>query len=223
MLKPIALALPMLAVLPLGSQTSAEREALEKRIQSYLAQQRAVQDSEYPLGANRPVKAGDAHLIFRDDYQSARAAAAALGRPLLVNFTGYTAINARRMEEQIFREPVVAGQLAGFVEARLHTDAGDQERRDDAVARSRELKAAGGLPTYVILDARSGQEIGRMQGSLLNPNAFTNFLSTSMKTFGDPQPEAASAALWRRIFDLEDQVKGLKSEVSRLRSPASGR
>jgi thiol:disulfide interchange protein DsbD len=64
-----------------------------------------------------------------NDYDAALADAARQGRPLLVDFTGYTCTNCRWMEANMFPQPEVTLELARYIRVRLYTDGRDATNR----------------------------------------------------------------------------------------------
>jgi thiol:disulfide interchange protein DsbD len=64
-----------------------------------------------------------------NDYDGALAEASKQGRPLLVDFTGYTCTNCRWMEANMFPAPEVTRELARYVRVRLYTDGRDETNR----------------------------------------------------------------------------------------------
>ena len=64
-----------------------------------------------------------------NDYDGALAEASKQGRPLLVDFTGYTCTNCRWMEANMFPKPEVTRELARYVRVRLYTDGRDETNR----------------------------------------------------------------------------------------------
>lgn len=83
------------------------------------------------------------------------------------------------MEEKIFPKPAVAGRLKqDYIEARLHTDGGPSE------ARNQELQAELGKtkanPVYVIVDPNTGEVVSRKAG-LLSEGKFIDFLKSGVE------------------------------------------
>jgi hypothetical protein len=88
------------------------------------------------------------------------------------------------MEEKVFPQPAVAGELARFVEARLHTDG--QVNIERIKALQAEIARSPANPIYVIVDPRGpgapgiGRELGRFEGGTLgDPQAFVDFLAAA--------------------------------------------
>lgn len=96
-----------------------------------------------------------------NDLEASRAAARQAGRPLLVDFTGYTCTNCRWMEANMFPRPVVQTALARYERARLYTD-GDGAMYAAQQRMQERITGSVALPYYVILD-----ETGTIQRSFL--------------------------------------------------------
>lgn len=78
------------------------------------------------------------------------AAARETGKPLFVDFTGYTCVNCRWMEKEVFaRKPVLAALRDRFVLAQLYTDGGPHAEENQRVQIERFRTLA--LPYYVVL------------------------------------------------------------------------
>lgn len=78
------------------------------------------------------------------------AAARETGKPLFLDFTGYTCVNCRWMEKEVFaRKPVLAALRDRFVLAQLYTDGGPHAEENQRVQVERFRTLA--LPYYVVL------------------------------------------------------------------------
>ncbi len=91
-------------------------------------------------------------------YQSrevAFAEAARTGRPVLIDFTGYTCTNCRYMEANVLSRPAVARRIeGGFVPLQLWTDDGEE---GPALQRYQlELIGSLALPTYAVVSPEGG-------------------------------------------------------------------
>ena len=76
----------------------------------------------------------------------------------------------------MFPSPAVAGILnEHYVEARLHTDGETNIERILEVQR--ELTGSVATPIYVLVDPKSGQEVGQFDGSTFDEDEFASFLS----------------------------------------------
>ncbi len=159
-------------------------------------------------------QAKEGPTVVQDDYRAARATAAAQGRPILVNFTAHTCIVCRQMEVSVFPQPAVAQHMNSVIEARLHADTSDVELRADIERRIDGIAKTFAQPVYVLMDPRTGQELARFEGASRTPEDFAKFLAAGLERFEkDPAP-ATSEELWRRIFDLEDEVQALRADVA---------
>lgn len=81
------------------------------------------------------------------------------------------------MEDYIFPRPAVAGELAYFIEARLHSDAHDPELRERIQGLITSVAHGIGQPIYVALDPHTGAELGRYEGAALTPNDTRDFIA----------------------------------------------
>jgi thiol:disulfide interchange protein DsbD len=126
------------------------------------------------LGAEPSVR--DDELPWRrDDYEGALAQATREGRPLLVDFTGYTCTNCRWMEANMFPRPAVRAQLERFVRVRLYTDGlGEPYARQQAMQQARFGTVA--LPYYAVL-APDGTPRATFLGMTRDTREFVGFLT----------------------------------------------
>jgi thiol:disulfide interchange protein DsbD len=110
----------------------------------------------------RDASAATGELAWRvNDLEASRAAARQAGRPILVDFTGYTCTNCRWMEANMFPRPAVQTALARYERARLYTD-GDGAMYAAQQRMQERITGSVALPYYVILD-----ETGSIQRSFL--------------------------------------------------------
>jgi thiol:disulfide interchange protein len=96
------------------------------------------------------------------------------GKPVFIDFTGYTCVNCRWMEKYIFAaQPVFASFRDDFVLVQLYTDGGDhgEENQRLQVERFRTLA----LPYYVILGPDNAV-LARHAGIVPTPAEFVDFL-----------------------------------------------
>ncbi len=109
-----------------------------------------------------------------NDYNAALAQSRATGKPVFVDFTGYTCTNCRWMETNVFARPEVRKALDGFVLARLYTD-GEGEMYERQQAFQEQKFSTVALPLYAIVDA-NGKTIATLAGLTRNPAEFLAFL-----------------------------------------------
>ena len=86
----------------------------------------------------------------KDDYADALAEAKATGKPIFIDFTGYTCTNCRWMEVNVFTKEDVQALMREYVLVRLYTD-----RREESNERNREMQIERfktiDLPYYVVV------------------------------------------------------------------------
>jgi thiol:disulfide interchange protein len=109
-----------------------------------------------------------------NDLDAAVTLASAEGRPVFVDFTGYTCGNCRWMESNVFTRANVRAALAPYVLARLYTDGeGEIFEKNQRLQEKRFGTVA--LPLYVVLD-ESGATRGSFVGVARNVDSFVGFL-----------------------------------------------
>jgi thiol:disulfide interchange protein len=109
-----------------------------------------------------------------NDYPAALAAGRAAGKPVFLDFTGYTCTNCRWMEANIFTQPAVAAELQRFVLTRLYTD-GEGELYEQQQAFQERTFGTVALPLYAVVDA-NGKVLGTLSGVTRKPGEFISFL-----------------------------------------------
>lgn len=107
----------------------------------------------------------DERIAWHEDLDAARAAAAAAGKPLFIDFTGVTCQNCRKVEKSIFNQDAFAqAVMERAVPVRLYTDrlAPPEVKAADAANRLlMERLGSVTLPLYVLMDAE-GRELRSM-------------------------------------------------------------
>ncbi|MCC6243632.1 MAG: thioredoxin family protein [Gemmatimonadaceae bacterium] len=109
-----------------------------------------------------------------NDYNGALVRAQAEGKPVLIDFTGYTCTNCRWMEANMFPRPEIRREMERFVRVRLYTDGqGEQYRAQQQL----ELTKFGtiALPYYAVVDAR-GNTQSQFLGMTRSSDEFLTFL-----------------------------------------------
>jgi hypothetical protein len=85
-------------------------------------------------------------------------------------------MNCRAMEDDVFLRPAVAGLMKQFVEARLHTDI-KSSLTAETFARNRALQKqwanTRAMPTFVVVDPKTGEEVAETPPVGLTPAALT--------------------------------------------------
>jgi thiol:disulfide interchange protein DsbD len=114
-------------------------------------------------GGEGGVQAATGHVIIKDDFDAALERARKEGKTLLANFTGFTCVNCRVMEEKVFTLPSVSKELAEkYIEARLHTDGGPSLERNKQLQE--EYTGSVANPQYVVIDPKTGKKVRKIAG-----------------------------------------------------------
>ena len=124
-----------------------------------------------------------------DDVESAFAEAQSVGKPVFIDFTGYTCTNCRDMEANVFPRPSVAEQFnRDYVLLRLYTD----DLPDGVTFQRYQLQLTGttALPTYAIVDPHDRTLLRKVSG-VLSVERFAAFLQSGHTQFRERQPLAA--------------------------------
>ena len=100
--------------------------------------------------------------------------AQAQGKPIFVDFTGYTCVNCRWMEKRIFAAPrVIAALREDFVLARLYTDGGTHAKANQTLQIDRFRTIA--LPFYARISPQN-ETLSTHVGIMRDPEAFLAWL-----------------------------------------------
>lgn len=117
---------------------------------------------------------------WHEAIEPAFAEAKASGKPVFVDFTGYTCTNCREMEANVFPHPEVARRLREqFVRLRLYTD--DVTEGPAWQRYQLQLTATVALPTYAIVSPE-GQLLARHVG-MASAEEFVAFLDRGRAMF----------------------------------------
>lgn len=135
-----------------------------------------------PFRAERPAPSSTP-LLWHSDLRAAKALAQTQQRPVLVDFTAYTCVNCRWMEQYVFTAPQVAQLMRKeFILLRLYTDGGptgDANRR----LQLRSFRTTT-LPYYVVL-APDGTLLARYAG-LAQQEVFRAWLTEALLRWQPP-------------------------------------
>lgn len=165
---------------------------------AYLPPRRAT---DFTLqAASAPAVAEEAWYEGTGGLAEARQEALATGKPLFIDFTGYTCTNCRYMEANVFRHPDVQARFdRDFVLVRLYTD----DPAEGEVLSRYQLEQTGtvALPTYTLLDVEQDRVIAQHSGTA-SVAAFVTFLdrgrvapqATASTFVGDGEKEGGAAA-----------------------------
>jgi len=120
-----------------------------------------------------------AKLVWLDRLEPGLEKAKATQKPVLLEFTGYTCVNCRWMEQHILPLKSVHPHLAqDFVLVRLYTDGGERGPENLNLQINRFSTVA--LPLYLILSPE-GAELARYVGISLESEDFVKFLAQAGK------------------------------------------
>lgn len=120
---------------------------------------------------------------WHEDIEAAYAEAERVGKPVFIDFTGYTCTNCRDMEANVFPQPAVAQRLRrDFVLLRLYTD--DPERDQELQRFQLQLTGTVALPTYAVVQPESKRLIAHHSG-MASVERFAAFLEEGAAAFSD--------------------------------------
>ena len=115
------------------------------------------------------------------NYEQGVKLAKQTGKPIFIDFTGYTCTNCRWMEVNVFVDKEVEKLFDHFILIKLFTDGGPNHKRYQQMEIDRYGTSA--LPFYVVLNSRE-EEITRFHGMDPDINKFIEFLKFSLNKFG---------------------------------------
>lgn len=114
-------------------------------------------------------------LPWSTNLSEALAQARAENKKVFVDFTGYTCVNCRWMEKNVFADPLILEEFKrNFVLVQLYTDGGDNYQSNQSMQVERFNTLA--LPFYVVLDAND-RMLSRHAGIMRDSKDFLNFLN----------------------------------------------
>ena len=144
-----------------------------------------------PAGYGGMASAEDSRTLpWLTDYGAAFAQAKAEGKPLLIDFTGYTCTNCRLNEKNVFPRPAVQSAFARFVRVQLYTDGGPDGPRNQKLQQDKFGDVA--LPLYGIVDAQTGAVVDKTAG-VQTPDGFAQFLARGQRPVASGSRFAADA------------------------------
>ncbi len=95
-------------------------------------------------------------------------------------------MNCRINEEKVFPSDMVAPLLRKhFVEARLHNDGPDKDVVREVVRLQQELAESYATPFYLVLDPKSGKQLGGTLAGEVSKKAFVRFLEEALADQGE--------------------------------------
>ncbi len=130
-----------------------------------------------PLSTARSFASIGGNQWILNDYDGALATARSTGKPVFIDFTGYTCTNCRWMEANIFSRPDVEAELGNFVLSRLYTD-GDGPLYEKQQSFQERSFGTVALPLYAVV-APNGKVRSTFSGLTRDPAQFIAFLQSA--------------------------------------------
>lgn len=122
-----------------------------------------------------------AEMAWLSDFDAGVAEGKRTGKPVFVDFTGYTCSNCRVMEATIFPLPNIQRRMEAFVRVKLYTD---DQKNPEATDRNVKLQedrfGSATLPYYVIISP-AGEHIASHSFDS-DADSFASFLDLGLKT-----------------------------------------
>ena len=118
-------------------------------------------------------------LEWIDDYEAGLASARESGKPVFIDFTGYTCTNCRWMEANVFTLPKVQERFRQYLLVRLYTDGTGPEHAEN-MRLEQERFGTIALPFYVVLSP-GDEVVATFPGLTRNPDEFIDFLDRGLK------------------------------------------
>jgi thiol:disulfide interchange protein DsbD len=106
--------------------------------------------------------------------KEAKQISAQTGKPIFIDFTGFTCVNCRWMEQNVFTVDSIKLSLSNYILLQLYTD-GDGKEYEDNQAYQEKKYGTIALPLYVIIDTNENV-LARFEGMTRDPLEFKNFL-----------------------------------------------
>jgi thiol:disulfide interchange protein DsbD len=110
-----------------------------------------------------------------NDLSKGLAEAKAQGKPIFIDFTGYTCTNCRWMEANIFPRTEIKDDMNRFVKVRLYTDGAGKVYSDQQAYEEKSFGTVA-LPLYALLSS-NGETIDTSAGVTRNASEFIVFLN----------------------------------------------
>jgi thiol:disulfide interchange protein DsbD len=116
-----------------------------------------------------------------NDYDAALKEAKAEGKPVFIDFTGYTCTNCRWMEINMFTKVTVRQELEKYVRVRLYTD-GEGQPYEGFQQMQQDKFGTVALPLYAVVNV-DGSPLITFPGLTRNEMEFVSFLKTGQEKF----------------------------------------
>ena len=132
------------------------------------------------ISQNNNIQKDEYKQNWIENYEEGVQEAQVTGKPIFVDFTGYTCTNCRWMEVNVFVDEEVEELFENFVLIKLYTDAGPNHKKYRQMEIDRYNTSA--LPFYVVLDTNEN-EVERFHGMDPDISKFIKFLKLSLEEF----------------------------------------
>lgn len=121
-------------------------------------------------------ESGKAESAWLSSLEEAKKISAQSGKPIFVDFTGYTCTNCRWMEQNIFTRPEISSLLNEFVLVKLYTDGDGAEYEANQSFQETKFGTVA-LPLYAVLSSDE-KILGKFEGMTRNPAEYESFLKS---------------------------------------------
>lgn len=138
---------------------------------------KSARDIGIVMASNMPASADEG---WSKNYETSRQKAQEEGRPVFIDFTGYTCTNCRAMESNIFPLTSVRDRFDRFELVKLYTDDG-VDGPDNQIFQF-QLTGTVALPTYAIVDPETGTLLEILSG-YASEAEFTSFMDRGLARF----------------------------------------
>jgi len=148
---------------------------LNALIDAYLPPELSISDVKSPDPKVPNYDVNRVHALpWMNDLSEALVMAKQQDKRVFIDFTGYTCVNCRWMEKNIFADPkVLAAFKEKFILVQLYTDGGKNHQSNQSMQVERFKTLA--LPFYVVLDAKD-RVLTRHAGIMSSSEKFLSFL-----------------------------------------------
>ncbi len=118
-------------------------------------------------------------LVWLTNYERALEMARIEGKPVFIDFTGYTCTNCRWMEANVFERPEVQDLFRQYVLVRLYTDGSKPEHAEN-LRFEKERFGTIALPLYALMSPLD-EILATFPGLTRNPEEFVSFLESGLR------------------------------------------
>ncbi len=119
------------------------------------------------------------HLIWIKNLSEAKKKAIKTNQFIFIDFTGYTCVNCRWMEQNLFTRKKIENMLEKFILVRLYTDGDGVKHRENQRLQSERFNTIA-LPLYVILTP-DDRIVSTFEGMTRDSRHFIKFLNSIYK------------------------------------------